>query len=410
MTQQEEPQPQQTTTVEIVALQKLAFQEVSLVFVCFFHWSEGHEPSAVLVSKVTVLYSIEPYCYHHSKTSTATALHSIQFHSIPFNTIQVDTFTMTNEFLNAAPSTISLTKSDHRIPAESHRDLAFPIPQLSSNHAQQQHQQQQPIHNNNTQRTTGTSNIKFPAGEEIDRMVAKAMLELSPQDRERALEELHGVVEVDDEDPSFIASCLDDLDNCLATMKQNTAYEEAERLSYSYVSNNRFRIMFLRSVRYVPQDAAERMIHFFEYKRELFGRDKLVTDLTLDDLHPEDRPIMEGGYIQVSPQQDQVGRPILFFFEKVKQQYARRAENAVRLVGNLLLYYYYRYYLSPLQYPYRFDPNSTPTCPFWRNPKRHKRRVLSLLCTMSIAKETPIPTGHGYENHCHSNLEAFTFA
>jgi len=123
---------------------------------------------------------------------------------------------------------------------------------------------------------------------------------------------------------------LDDLDNCLATIKANTAYEEAERMSYSYVSSNRFRMMFLRSVRYVPQDAAERMINFFEYKKELFGRDKMVKDLTFEDLHPEDRPNMEGGYVQVSPKHDQVGRTILLFFEKVKQQYTQQAENAIR--------------------------------------------------------------------------------
>lgn len=164
-------------------------------------------------------------------------------------------------------------------------------------------------------------------------MVSQALLELSPQDRERALEELHGVVEVDEEDPSFIATCLDDLDNCLAMIKAGTAYEEAEQMSFAYVSSNRFRMMFLRSVRYVPQDAAERMIHFFEYKKELFGRDKLVTNLTMEDLHPDDRLALERGYIQVSPFKDRVGRPILFFFEKIKQQYAKCAENIVRCLG-----------------------------------------------------------------------------
>lgn len=250
--------------------------------------------------------------------------------------------------------------------------------------------------NNHNKNRKNNKNIQFPAGEEIDRLVAQAMLELSPQDRERALEELHGVVEVDVEDPSFISSCLDDLDNCLATIKANTAYEEAERMSYSYVSSNRFRMMFLRSVRYVPQDAAERMINFFEYKKELFGRDKMVKDLTFEDLHPEDRPNMEGGYVQVSPKHDQVGRTILLFFEKVKQQYTQQAENAVR-------YYFYVRQESVVSLPYqkvvweqalhscfltlylfclvicnsinffRFDLNFTPTCPSWKNQKKYKK-------------------------------------
>ena len=269
-----------------------------------------------------------------------------------------------------------LTQEDNNdiFPMSDISSAATPNVQTSSSSSiNQQHHQ---CNNSNTK-------LKFPAEEEIDKMVAQAMLELSPQDRERALEELHGVVEVDAEDPSFIASCLDDLDNCLATIKHNTAYEEAERMSYSYVSNNSFRMMFLRSVRYIPQDAAERMIHFFEYKKELFGADKLVQDLTLEDLQPEDRPTMDGGYIQVSPKRDQVGRPILFFFEKVKQQYAKQAENAVsdieilsctnHHVRTTSLTILFRLFLPTIT---RFDPNSIRTCPFWKNPKRRKRQEL----------------------------------
>lgn len=217
----------------------------------------------------------------------------------------------TDEYSNACTSLMSERKQESPFPMNTTSSSAAADAQADSTSS------------------SGNGKIRFPACEEIDKMVAQAMLELSPQDRERALEELHGVVEVDAEDPSFVASCLDDLDNCLATTKTNTAYEEAERMSYAYVSNNRFRMMFLRSVRYVPQDAAERMINFFEYKKELFGRDTLVKDLTYDDLHPDDIPTMEGGYIQISPIKDQVGRPIFFFFEKVKRQYAQQAENAV---------------------------------------------------------------------------------
>mmetsp|Transcript_34922 Transcript_34922/g.84520 ORF Transcript_34922/g.84520 Transcript_34922/m.84520 type:complete len:495 (+) Transcript_34922:226-1710(+) len=225
--------------------------------------------------------------------------------------------------------------SNDTISLMSEKIQEFPFPMPTSSSAAAVASAAQEVSTSSSKRSSNSSSnsnseIRFPACEEIDRMVAQAMLELSPQDRERALEELHGVVEVDSEDPSFIASCLDDLDNCLATTKRNTAYEEAERMSYAYVSNNRFRMMFLRSVRYVPQDAAERMINFFEYKRELFGRDKLVKDLAFEDLHPDDLPTMEGGYIQVSPIKDQVGRPIFFFFEKVKRQYAQQAENAIR--------------------------------------------------------------------------------
>lgn len=172
--------------------------------------------------------------------------------------------------------------------------------------------------------------IAFPPGAEIDRLVAQAMLELTAEEREKALEELHGVVEVDKEDPDFMASCLDDLDNCLESMKEGTAYALAEQMSYEYVSNNRFRTMFLRATRYTPQDAAQRMVEFFNYKKDLFGAEKLVKNITLDDMSDDDLASLEGGYVQVSTTRDMNGRPILIFYEKIKQHLAKSGENAVR--------------------------------------------------------------------------------
>eukprot|EP00980_Cylindrotheca_fusiformis_P015328 scaffold4282_cov112-Cylindrotheca_fusiformis.AAC.11 len=180
------------------------------------------------------------------------------------------------------------------------------------------------------QASQGMKAIDFPPGEEIDRMVAQAMLELSAEEREKALEEIHGVVEVDEEDPDFMASCLDEMDNCLAATKSGTAYELAEQMNYDYVSNNRFRTMFLRSTRYEPQDAAEKLIGFLDYKRELFGVENLVHDITLDDLSPDDRALMEVGYVQFGKTHDRNGRPILCTCEKVKLQHAKSAENSVR--------------------------------------------------------------------------------
>eukprot|EP00980_Cylindrotheca_fusiformis_P022431 scaffold9290_cov107-Cylindrotheca_fusiformis.AAC.9 len=180
------------------------------------------------------------------------------------------------------------------------------------------------------QASQGMEAIDFPPGEEIDRMVAQAMLELSAEEREKALQEIHGVVEVDEEDPDFMASCLDELDNYLAATKSGTAYELAEQMNYDYVSNNRFRTMFLRSTRYVPQDAAEKLIGFLDYKKELFGVENLVHDITLDDLSPDDRALMEVGYVQFGKTHDRNGRPILCLCEKVKLRYSKSAENSVR--------------------------------------------------------------------------------
>jgi hypothetical protein len=201
--------------------------------------------------------------------------------------------------------------------------------------------------------------LEFPPGEEIDRLVAQAMLELSAEEREKALEETHGVAEVDKEDPDFIASCLDDLDNCLAIRKEDTAYALAEQMSYEYVSNNRFRIMFLRATRYIPQDAAERIIQFFEYKKELFGAEKLVKDITLEDLSEDDLGPLEGGYIQVAPGKDMNRRPILIFCEKVKQLQVKKAENAVSNFQARSRDRYHQMKCVNSQSSFRFVPDGT---------------------------------------------------
>eukprot|EP00980_Cylindrotheca_fusiformis_P015326 scaffold4282_cov112-Cylindrotheca_fusiformis.AAC.9 len=246
------------------------------------------------------------------------------------------------------------------------------------------------------QASQGMKAIDFPPGEEIDRMVAQAMLELSAEEREKALEEIHGVVEVDEEDPDFMASCLDELDNCLAARKTGTAYELAEQMDYDYVSNNRFRTMFLRSTRYVPQDAAEKLIGFLDYKREMFGVEKLVHDITLDDLSPDDRALMEVGYVQFGKTHDRNGRPILCTCEKIKVQYSKSTENSVRD--------------DDIPIPtYLIEYNIICTCPLW-NPKKHRKRALFSLFTMSIARELPNPMRHDCDRYCPSDMAAFTFA
>jgi hypothetical protein len=44
---------------------------------------------------------------------------------------------------------------------------------------------------------------------------------------------------------------------------------------------------------------------------EMFGKDKLVQDITLDDLDQEDLAVLNNGHLQVLPKRDQTGRLIL---------------------------------------------------------------------------------------------------
>ena len=77
-------------------------------------------------------------------------------------------------------------------------------------------------------------------------------------------------------------------------------------------------MMFLRAEEYDPSDAAERMIRFFEFKKELFGVEKLVKDIALDDMDEDDMHFLGNGYCQVSPYTDTAGRTIFVFIQKRK--------------------------------------------------------------------------------------------
>ena len=158
----------------------------------------------------------------------------------------------------------------------------------------------------------------LPTKEEMDALIASEMSRLSVEERERVYDDVHGVGTFNEEDPSFIGSCLDDLANHLLTQKQGTAYAIAESMSKQYVSDKDFCMMFLRAEEYDPSDAAERMIRFFEFKKELFGVEKLVKDIALDDMDEDDMHFLGNGYCQVSPYTDTAGRTIFVFIQKRK--------------------------------------------------------------------------------------------
>jgi len=159
--------------------------------------------------------------------------------------------------------------------------------------------------------------------EELDKLLADKMNGLSVKDRETMLEEVNGITHFDPEEPSSLNACLQELDNHIRSMKGGTIYEIAERMDSKYVSNRAFRLKFLRAKRYTtpegqnrydPKQAAELMINFFNTKQTLFGREKLVKDITLNDLNPEDREGLARGSLQVLPNRDMGGRRMVINF------------------------------------------------------------------------------------------------
>ena len=167
-----------------------------------------------------------------------------------------------------------------------------------------------------------------PTPNEVDRMVAKEMTRLSMKERESAENDVHGIgVSSINEDPLSLESHLLSLNASLQGLKAGTAYEMAEQMSLDYVLDRNFRLLFIRACRYDLKEAAERMIRFFDLKRELFGKEKLVEDITLKDLSLDDMETMRSGYMQVSPYKDMAGRPIVFGILKLRKM--KEVDNAV---------------------------------------------------------------------------------
>jgi hypothetical protein len=139
--------------------------------------------------------------------------------------------------------------------------------------------------------------------------------------RESVLEELHGIRNNNNpEDPESVAVWLQILDMHINTIKRGTVYETAEAMNRSHVTSRAFRMTFLRANRYDPCAAATHIIQFLEFKRSLFGQEKLVKKITLDDLEEQDVKNVETGSCQISSHTDRSGRKIILLFPSLQQE------------------------------------------------------------------------------------------
>jgi hypothetical protein len=172
-----------------------------------------------------------------------------------------------------------------------------------------------------------SSPTECPTSDEASVMLAKEMNQLSVEEREKVLEDVHGIARVVDEPEEFIEGCLALVEKELNNFSKKAAYDLASSMSKEYTSSKSMRLMFLRAESYDPYNAASRMVRFFDEKYELFGADKLTKDISLDDLDPDDIAALERGFYQVLPEKDCAGRKVLCFFPKLRV--IRTIRNAV---------------------------------------------------------------------------------
>jgi hypothetical protein len=144
----------------------------------------------------------------------------------------------------------------------------------------------------------------------IDSVIAKQMSRLSVQDREKAYMDVHGVSDLVEETPEMVERGLVQLESEILLLNDTSAYDLAESMDSSYTRNRDFRLAFLRTELFDSQQAALRITQHFQMKLDLFGRDKLVMDITQDDLDKDDMDALYSGNARFLSDKDRAGRII----------------------------------------------------------------------------------------------------
>jgi hypothetical protein len=195
-----------------------------------------------------------------------------------------------------------------------------------------------------------------------DLFTAKELNALSLEEREQALEEVHGVVSNNNSNghggimsskelPDFDVwkYPLLELEQALGRISKKPAYERALFLSPKLVRSRKFRLLFLRAesaaysssssnnINNIAKAAAQRMVHYFARKLELFGPTKLAKpDITQDDLRdqPGDLDTLRSGCCQLF-QTDRAGRMVQF--DCMGYYAAPTVDNFIRVVWYQLM-------------------------------------------------------------------------
>jgi hypothetical protein len=149
-----------------------------------------------------------------------------------------------------------------------------------------------------------------PRPEDVDALLGAELNNLSMVERENVLQDIHGVSDIVDEEPEFVARRLAELNTEVTMIKNKAAYLQAQAQNSEYVSNLDFRLMFLRASSFIPKDAAIRLVAFCEAKLELFGTEKLTKTILLSDMDKDDIGCLEAGYSQLLPGRDRAGRAL----------------------------------------------------------------------------------------------------
>ena len=172
----------------------------------------------------------------------------------------------------------------------------------------------------NTSRATERSNndgprkvsFCFATAEKRSECLSREFNKMPMQARERVAQDVYGTVDKDTINVDMSPDTMDEFWSELEKVPEKQAYELAFELDPEAARDPFLAVAFLRSVDGSAKRAAKRYTSFWRQKLDLFGEDKLVRPITLDDFDEDDMESLNSGGFQVLRSDDRAGRPILF--------------------------------------------------------------------------------------------------
>jgi hypothetical protein len=152
----------------------------------------------------------------------------------------------------------------------------------------------------------------FSSNNGEESLLTKELNGLSFEERERVYDELHGVSDIVDETPDFVAAKLQDMRDELEKIpkKNKKALDRALFLRPGLQNDDKSRLLFLRATRFDPVKAAGLMTRHFEHKLYLFGEHLLPARITVDNLGERETELLHTGAVVLLNSIDRGGRGV----------------------------------------------------------------------------------------------------
>ena len=167
-----------------------------------------------------------------------------------------------------------------------------------------------------------------------DSLFAKALTNLSFNDRTAIEDEIHGVsCMAIEETPDLLEHSLIDFELELHKISPKPAYDKAQELLLAsttssshltsvqksslsrccYINKKTFRLRFLRCELFNVRKAAERFIRYLDFVAKVYGDYALQRPIRMSDFSSEEMLFLREGKTQILPYIDRSGRRIIVF-------------------------------------------------------------------------------------------------